>query len=77
VHPDARRQGVARALLGELEKAAYEGGRTLLTLDTETGSSGDHLYTATGYIRVGTIPDFAQNAEGTELISSTFFYKRL
>ena len=37
VHPDARRRGVARALMMSLEAIAQAEGRTLLTLDTVTG----------------------------------------
>src|SRR5919198_5107330 len=41
VHPNARRRGIARALMVALEPVALSEGRTLLTLDTWTGSPAE------------------------------------
>src|SRR5262249_48597945 len=43
VHPDARRRGIGRALMQELEALARAQGRALLTLDTRTGDSAEPL----------------------------------
>ncbi|WP_424210730.1 GNAT family N-acetyltransferase [Streptomyces sp. BI20] len=76
VHPEARRTGVARALLAAVESGAREDGVTLLHLDTETDSGAEPLYAAAGYTEVGTIPDYATDPEG-RLRPTTLFYKRL
>jgi GNAT superfamily N-acetyltransferase len=44
----ARTQGIGMALMGRLEAEALKIGRTLLTLDTETGGAGERLYTRLG-----------------------------
>ena len=77
VHPDARRQGIARALMLALEVAARAEGRTLLTLDTRTGDSGEPLYLSLGYTVVGIIPRHARAPDSTGLESTTLMYKEL
>ncbi len=77
VHPDARRRGVARLLMHELEVHARRKGRTLLTLDTVTGGAAEPLYRSLGYERVGTIPDYALDSDGVRLLATTLYYKRL
>ena len=44
VHPADRRRGIGRALMIALEEIARSEGRTLLTLDTVSGSSAELLY---------------------------------
>jgi len=56
VHPGARRRGIVRALMKALEAVARSEGRTLLTLDTVTGSYAEPLYLSLGYVPVGVIP---------------------
>ncbi len=75
VHPDARRRGVARALMLAAEMAAREAGRTLLTLDTGSNAA-EALYQALGYIEVGRIPGFALLGDGTRC-ATALFYKLL
>lgn len=77
VHPDARRRGVARALMQRLEAVARGMGRTLLTLDTEDGSDAETLYRSMGYVPFGTVPDFALKASGDAFVAATFYFKRL
>jgi ribosomal protein S18 acetylase RimI-like enzyme len=77
VHPDARRRGVARALMLALEAVAAEEGRFLLTLDTVTGSAAEHLYRGLGYTLAGVIPDYALAADRSGLDSTSLFWKRL
>jgi ribosomal protein S18 acetylase RimI-like enzyme len=77
VHPGARRRGVARALMLELETIARSEGRTLLTLDTWTGSHAESLYRSLGYITVGVIPRYARGSLTPALEPATFMYKEL
>ncbi|MDI3422829.1 GNAT family N-acetyltransferase [Streptomyces luteolus] len=76
VHSSARGLGLGRTLLTAAERVAAERGVTLLVLDTETGSTAEGFYAASGWTRVGTIPDFAADPQGT-LRPTTLFYKQL
>jgi GNAT superfamily N-acetyltransferase len=77
VHPDARRLGIARALMIQLEIIAKAEGRTLLTLDTWTGSHAERLYLSLGYLVVGVIPRFARGSTTPDFEPATFMYKEL
>jgi ribosomal protein S18 acetylase RimI-like enzyme len=77
VHPDARRRGIARALMIEVEAVAQSEGRTLLTLDTWTGCAAELLYQSLGYVTVGVIPRYARGSLTPELEPATFMYKEL
>ncbi|MCZ2496108.1 GNAT family N-acetyltransferase [Xylophilus sp. Kf1] len=76
VHRSARRQGVAQRLLAAVDEAARAAGKTLLVLDTATGSDAERLYRRTGWQWVGTVPNFASMPDGA-LCGTTFFYKRV
>jgi GNAT superfamily N-acetyltransferase len=76
VHRRARRRGIARALMQALEQAAAAAGFTLLLLDTCKGYDAERLYASTGWVRVGEVPGFALNPDGT-LCDTVFFYKQL
>jgi GNAT superfamily N-acetyltransferase len=76
VHPDARGQGVAAALMAALDELARAHARTTLVLDTETGGQAEHLYERWGWNRVGEIPQYAVTADGV-LASTTVMTKRL
>jgi len=77
VHPAARRRGVARTLMLALEAIAQSEGRTLLTLDTVTGSNAEPLYRSLGYVTVGVIPRYARASLTPDLESTTIMYKEL
>ncbi len=77
VHPDARRRGIARALMIALEDVARQEGRTLLTLDTVTGCAAEPLYVSLGYVVVGVIPRFSRKALTEELEDATLMYKEI
>jgi ribosomal protein S18 acetylase RimI-like enzyme len=77
VHPDARRRGIARALMIALEDIAQSEGRTLLTLDTVAGSNAELLYRSLDYITAGVIPRYARGALTPELEDATIMYKEL
>lgn len=76
VHRSVRRSGVARALMAELEREARERGFTLLVLDTCKGSAAERLYTALGWTRVGEVPRYARNPDGS-WCDTVFFYRAL
>lgn len=76
VHSRARRRGAAQLLMEAVETTARDEGRTLLVLDTVTGSTADRLYTRAGWRRVGEIPNFALMPDGP-FCSTTYFYKDL
>lgn len=76
VHKRGRRRGIARALMRALERHAREERFTLLLLDTCKGSAAEQLYSSLGWIRVGEVPQFALNPDGT-WCDTVFFYKRL
>jgi hypothetical protein len=77
VHPDARRQGLATALMDALEAHADSLGRTLLTLDTRTDDAAEPLYVARGYRRVGTIPGYCRDPFDRGVDATTIMYKQL
>ena len=76
VHRSARRRGIARALMAELERLALEHGRTLLVLDTIAGTEAERLYTALGWTRVAEIPRYASMPDG-ELRPTAIYYREL
>jgi GNAT superfamily N-acetyltransferase len=76
VHRNARRRGVARALMERLELEAAARGKTVLVLDTVPGRAAERLYERLGWTRVGVIPGFALDPDGSEC-DTAVFYKRL
>jgi GNAT superfamily N-acetyltransferase len=76
VHRRARRRGLGAALLLAAEDTARACGKTLLVLDTNTGSDAERLYARMGWERVGEIPDFSIQPRGG-LRATTLFYRRL
>jgi GNAT superfamily N-acetyltransferase len=76
VHRSARRRGVGEQLMRSAEDAARDAGRTLLVLDTVTGSDAERLYTRLGWTRVGVVPNYALWPDGRSC-DTTFFFKDL
>jgi GNAT superfamily N-acetyltransferase len=76
VHRRARRRGIGRALMLEVEKWAALGGYRLLCLDTKQGDAAERLYESIGWQRAGMIPGYALDAEGTPC-ATVLFYKEL
>jgi GNAT superfamily N-acetyltransferase len=76
VHRRARRRGLGAALLEAAEEMGRVCGKTLLVLDTNTGSDAERLYARMGWTRVGEIPDFSIQPRGG-LRATTVFYKVL
>jgi GNAT superfamily N-acetyltransferase len=76
VHRRARRRGIGAALLIAAERAAFQAGKTLLVLDTVSGSAAEQLYLAHGWQRCGEIPHYALWPDGRPC-PTTIFYKFL
>jgi acetyltransferase len=76
VHSEARRRGLGTLLMTEIEDVARERRRTLLVLDTISGSDADPFYRGRGYLEAGSIPKYAAMPWG-ELAPTTVFYKEL
>lgn len=76
VHSSARRGGVARRLMEMLENCAKQNQKSLLVLDTATGSNAELFYQNCGWQKAGEIPDYAQMPDG-KLTGTTVFYKYL
>lgn len=76
VHPDFRRNGIARALMIELEIHAQDLGRSLITLDTASAGA-EALYASLGYRRVGSIPGFAKDPIEDRRDATTIMFKQL
>ena len=73
VHRRARRAGVGAALLAAAERGALDSGRTLLVLDTVTGSDGYRLYERSGWQRCGEIPNYALWPDGAPCPTTIYF----
>ena len=76
VHRRARRHGIGEALMRAAEATAREAGKSLLVLDTVTGSDAERLYLRLGWQRCGEIPGYALWPQGG-LCSTTVIYKSL
>lgn len=76
VRREARRQGVAASLLAAVEEAAREAGKSVLMLDTATGSDAERLYERAGWLLVGHVPNYGLAPDG-RLCGTTFFHKQL
>jgi len=77
VHPEARRQGMAKLLMAAAEEEARQARRTLLTLDTVTHGAAEPLYLSLGYVAIGIIPRYALNFNSSGLEATTVMYKNL
>lgn len=76
VHRRARGKGVGRALMERLEEEARADGKTLLVLDTVSDRAAERLYVRLGWTRLGAVPDYARDPDGS-FCDATFFYKHL
>ena len=76
VDPPARRVGVARALMLEIERRAAAEGRWLLTLDT-AGDAAEALYRSLEYRLAGAIPLYARDAIENRFDATRLMYKDL
>jgi len=77
VHSAMRRRGLGRQLLAAADEAVRAAGRSLIVLDTVRGSDAESVYARCGYTRVGVIPGFALNHDGSALADTVIFYRQL
>ena len=76
VHEKARRKGAAMALMEALEGEARKQGKSVLVLDTATGSGAEVFYQRAGWQKTGEIPRYALMPDGA-LTATSVFYKFL
>lgn len=76
VHRKARRLGIGASVLAAAEREALHRGRTVLVLDTVTGSPAERLYVRQGWQRCGEIPFYALWPDGRPC-PTTYYYKLL
>jgi GNAT superfamily N-acetyltransferase len=76
VRRSARGRGVARLLMEYGEECARMAGKTLVTLDTVTGSTAERLYLRLGWTKAGVIPNYALYPDG-RFCDTTIFWKDL
>ena len=77
VHPEARRSGIGRRLMVELERIAREERRTLLTLDTREHGGAEPFYYSLGYQAAGVIPHYARAPNSDRLDGTVVMFKEL
>lgn len=75
VHPAARRQGLAAALMRAAESLARAAGKRTLVLDT-AGAAAEALYRGLGWQEAGRIPAYALNVHGVPE-PTLYMYKEL
>jgi GNAT superfamily N-acetyltransferase len=73
VHRRARRRGVGAALLAAAEQRSLAAGKTLLVLDTVTGTDAARLYARHGWHRCGEIPNYALWPDGRPCPTTIYF----
>jgi len=76
VHTQVRQLGLGMRLLVAAEERAHIAGKSLLVLDTQTGSAAEHLYRKAGYTPLPPLPDYALTPDGV-LAPTTIFWKRI
>jgi GNAT superfamily N-acetyltransferase len=76
VHRRARRRGIGARLLAAVETTAASFGRSLLVLDTVTGSEAWRMYARHGWQRCGDIPGYALWPDGRPC-DTTVYYKAI
>jgi putative methionine-R-sulfoxide reductase with GAF domain/GNAT superfamily N-acetyltransferase len=76
VHRSARRRGIGRLLMEHAEAESTNQGKTLLVLDTVTGSPAERLYQRLGWTKTGVIPDYALDPDGRPC-DTTILWKQL
>lgn len=76
VHSQARRGGIASALMKAAEAEALTRKRGLVFLDTEAGSGAEGFYRAQGYTFLGGLPEYACSPDG-EWRANAIYYKTL
>lgn len=76
VHPDARHQGIAHALMMRIIEIARDAGKRLLVLDTREGTV-EPLYAALGFQLLGQIPLYARDPDSDHIAATSIMYRIL
>jgi ribosomal protein S18 acetylase RimI-like enzyme len=76
VHRAARWRGLGRALVLQAEREAKNRGKTLMVLDTTSGSLAERLFAGLDYRRAGIIPGYALHPNGIPS-DAVFFWKMI
>jgi GNAT superfamily N-acetyltransferase len=76
VRSRARRRGIAAKLIEAVHEEARREGRTLLVLDAVTGGDAERVYERAGWVKVGSIPDYALYPGGG-YCATTYMYRRV
>lgn len=76
VHPDYRRQGIARQLMEQLDTSARNANVSLLVLDVRKSDPAETLYQQMSFTHVGDIPNYARSSN-MKLDATAFYYKVL
>ncbi|HZS56564.1 MAG TPA: GNAT family N-acetyltransferase [Bryobacteraceae bacterium] len=72
----ARGRGLGTALMRYAEELSRLAGKTLLVLDTATGSDAERLYERLGWTRAGAIPNYSMLPNG-QFCGTTIFWKQI
>jgi acetyltransferase len=65
VSPDFRQRGIGFSLMTAIEEQARQHRRSMLFLDTRLGDPSEKLYVKCGYAKVGEIPNYVINPNGS------------
>lgn len=76
VHRAHRGRGVAKLLMQAVDRFASDTHRTLLVLDTQTGSPAESLYRNLGWRYAGSVPRYAATPGG-ELHPTSYYFKEI
>jgi len=76
VRAGARGGGIGRALMEAAVERARAMGLRLLWLTTHTDTGSDRFYSAVGWTRLGTLPQYSERPDGT-LAGAAFYYLAL
>jgi GNAT superfamily N-acetyltransferase len=76
VHRSVRGKGVASMLMRHAEESARAAGKSVLVLDTCTGTDAERLYLRLGWTRAGIVPQYALFPDGSSC-DTVIFWKRL
>ncbi|KAE9394344.1 acyl-CoA N-acyltransferase [Gymnopus androsaceus JB14] len=77
VGKEHRKRGIGKILMDCMEEVSRKNNRTVLVLDTQTGSGAEIFYERMGYNKVGVLPDVTLSPDRKQYTSCTFFIKKL
>ena len=72
VAPEARRRGLASAMLQLLEQAARQRGARQLLLEMRRGNPAESLYRKVGFVPIGERRNYYRQADGSRVDAITF-----